>query len=47
MLCVDDMLLASSSKPEIIKMKNLLKFEFDMKDIGSAKEILGMVIKKR
>ena len=27
-------------------MKDLLKFEFDMKDLENAKKILGMVIKR-
>ncbi|CAI9787057.1 unnamed protein product [Fraxinus pennsylvanica] len=36
------MILASSSKSEIIRMKD----QFDMKDLGNSKNILGMVIKR-
>lgn len=41
LLYVDDMVLAM-----IIRLKNLLKFEFDMKDLENVKKILGMVIKR-
>lgn len=42
---VDDILLANSSKIEIIRLKNFLKSEFDMKNLGNAKKILGMIMK--
>ncbi|KAH9763595.1 hypothetical protein KPL70_001222 [Citrus sinensis] len=44
LLYVDDMLIASKHKSEVEKLKNLLKSEFEMKDLGSAKRILGMEI---
>ncbi|MDV3183825.1 MAG: reverse transcriptase domain-containing protein [Sweet potato little leaf phytoplasma] len=46
LLYVDDMLLASSDKHEIRKLKNQLKCEFDMKELGAAKRILGIDIKR-
>nr|GEZ78195.1 retrotransposon protein, putative, Ty1-copia subclass [Tanacetum cinerariifolium] len=44
LLYVDDMLIACKSKAEIGSTKSLLKKEFDMKDLGKAKKILGMEI---
>nr|GEW78285.1 retrotransposon protein, putative, Ty1-copia subclass [Tanacetum cinerariifolium] len=44
LLYVDDMLIACKSKAEIGSTKSLLKREFDMKDLGEAKKILGMEI---
>ncbi|KAH9668944.1 hypothetical protein KPL70_021590 [Citrus sinensis] len=44
LLYVDDMLIASKYKLEIERLKNLLKVEFEMKDLGNAKRILGMDI---
>ena len=44
LLYVDDMLIAAKSKVEITKLKKLLSSEFDMKDLGTAKKILGMEI---
>lgn len=44
LLYVDDMLVASADKEEIRVIKGLLKSEFEMKDLGSAKRILGMEI---
>ena len=44
LLYVDDMLIAAKSKVEITKLKKLLSSEFDMKDLGAAKKILGMEI---
>nr|GFD31997.1 retrovirus-related Pol polyprotein from transposon TNT 1-94 [Tanacetum cinerariifolium] len=38
------MLIACKSKAEIGSTKSLLKKEFDMKDLGEAKKILGMEI---
>lgn len=42
LLYVDDMLIASNDKHEIRKLKNQLKSEFDMKELGAAKRILGL-----
>nr|GEY29854.1 zinc finger, CCHC-type [Tanacetum cinerariifolium] len=42
----DDMLIACKSKAEIGSTKSLLKREFDMKDLGEAKKILGTEIVK-
>ncbi|GJW53299.1 retrovirus-related pol polyprotein from transposon TNT 1-94 [Tanacetum coccineum] len=44
LLYVDDMLIAYMSKAEIGSTKSLLKKEFDMKELGEAKKILGMEI---
>ena len=44
LLYVDDMLIASKDKAEINKLKEKLKAEFEMKDLGEAKKILGMEI---
>ncbi|GJX78316.1 transposable element [Tanacetum coccineum] len=44
LLYVDDMLIASQSSDEIEKLKTRLKSEFEMKDLGEAKMILGMEI---
>ncbi|GJW42591.1 retrovirus-related pol polyprotein from transposon TNT 1-94 [Tanacetum coccineum] len=41
LLYVDDMLIAYKSKAEIGFTKSLLKKEFDMKELGEAKKILG------
>ena len=43
-LYVDDMLLAAVEKSEIQKLKGLLSAEFETKDLGAAKKILGMEI---
>ena len=43
-LYVDDMLVAAKNKQEIVKLKSLLSSEFDMKDLGAAKKILGTEI---
>ena len=40
LLYVDDMLIATKSIVEVLKV--LLSREFDMKDLGAAKKILGM-----
>nr|GEW12137.1 hypothetical protein [Tanacetum cinerariifolium] len=40
----DDMLIACKSKAEIGSTKSLLKKEFDIKELGEAKKILGMEI---
>ncbi|GKD99518.1 transposable element [Tanacetum coccineum] len=44
LLYVDDMLIASQSLDEIEKLKTRLKSEFEMKDLGEAKMILGIEI---
>jgi hypothetical protein len=44
LLYVDDMLVASSDMDEIKKLKKQLSSKFDMKDLGAAKQILGMRI---
>ena len=44
LLYVDDILIASQSKTEIERLKQLLKSEFEMKDLGPARRILGMDI---
>ena len=41
---LDDMLLASQSMTKIAKVKRLLNLEFEMKDLGHAKKILGIEI---
>ncbi|GJY73682.1 retrotransposon protein, putative, ty1-copia subclass [Tanacetum coccineum] len=44
LLYVDDMLIACKSKAEIGSTNSFLKKEFDMKELGEAKKILGMEI---
>ncbi|GJX54651.1 retrovirus-related pol polyprotein from transposon TNT 1-94 [Tanacetum coccineum] len=44
LLYVDDMLIACKSKSEIEYTKGLLRKEFDMKELGLARKILGMEI---
>ena len=44
LLYVDDMLIVAKSIIEVNKLKSLLSKEFDMKDLGAAKKILGMEI---
>ena len=46
LIYVDDMLLASESLNDINKVKELLKAEFDMKDLGGARKILGMEVSR-
>ena len=41
LLYVDDMLIATKSIIEVNKLKVLLSREFEMKDLGTAKKILG------
>ena len=41
---MDDMLIMNKNKTEIDKLKRSLKLEFDMKDLGAAKRILGIDI---
>jgi hypothetical protein len=40
----DDMLIIYKSMKEIVALKAQLSSEFDMKDLGAAKKILGMEI---
>jgi hypothetical protein len=44
LLYVDDMLIAAKSKIDIVNLKAQLSSEFEMKDLGAAKKILGMEI---
>jgi hypothetical protein len=44
LLYVDDMLIAAKSMKEIAALKAHLSSEFDMKDLGAAKKILGIEI---
>lgn len=44
LLYVDDMLIASKSMSEVKKLKAELSSEFEMKDLGAARRILGMDI---
>ena len=44
LLYVDDMLLARSSKDNLVHVKNLLSKEFDMKDLEESRKILGIDI---
>jgi creatinine amidohydrolase/Fe(II)-dependent formamide hydrolase-like protein len=46
LLYVDDTLIASHDKSLIDKLKAQLSHEVDMKDLGSAKKILGMEIQR-
>ena len=46
LLYVDDILMASKSMIEIHKLKQALRSEFDMKDLGPTKKILGMEIRR-
>jgi hypothetical protein len=46
LLYVDDMLIASHDKSLIVELKAHLSHEFDMKDLGPAKKILGMEIQR-
>jgi len=45
MLYVDDMLITFQDMSKINELKGILNSEFDMKDLGAAKKILGMEIK--
>jgi len=46
LLYVDDMLIACKDKSLISKLKSQLSREFEMKDLGAAKKILGMEIQR-
>ncbi|KAJ4721050.1 Retrovirus-related Pol polyprotein from transposon TNT 1-94 [Melia azedarach] len=43
-LYVNDMLIAAENKSDVQKLKDLLSVEFEMKDLGAARKILGMEI---
>ena len=45
-LYVDDMLIASSDRAEIGKLKRQLHEKFSMKELGDARHILGMRIER-
>lgn len=45
-LYVDDMLIAAKDRSDIDKLKALLSKEFSMKDLGQARRILGMEIRR-
>ncbi|KAE8654354.1 Retrovirus-related Pol polyprotein from transposon TNT 1-94 [Hibiscus syriacus] len=44
LLYVDDMLITAKNMDDVISLKTLLSQEFDMKDLGTVKKILGMEI---
>jgi hypothetical protein len=44
LLYIDDMLIAAKSKKEIATLKEKLSSEFEMKDLGVARKIIGMEI---
>ena len=44
LLYVDYILITAKNREEITILKKLLSSEFDMKDLGAAKKILGMKI---
>ena len=46
LLYVDDTLIASKSKSVINKLKKRLSFEFEMKDLDRAKQVLGIEIER-
>ena len=46
LLYVDDMLIAAKNITDINHLKALLNGEFEMKDLGAAKKILGMEIRR-
>lgn len=46
LLYVDDMLIAAKSMGEVNRLKALLGKEFDMKDLGAARKMLGMEIQR-
>lgn len=44
LIYVDDMLIAAKLVAEVCRLKAELKVEFDMKNLGAVKKILGMEI---
>ena len=45
-LYVDDMLIATKDMVDTKALNTILKNEFEMKDLGAAKKILGMEIRR-
>jgi len=45
-LYIDDMLISFKSRSAIDKLKKQLSFEFEIKDLGETKKILGMKIER-
>ena len=45
-LYVDDILIVGKNKKEIAHIKSMLKLEFEMTDLGEAKKILGIEIRR-
>jgi len=45
-LYVDDILITSKRRSAIDKLKEDLSSEFEMKDLGEAKKVLGMEIER-
>ena len=46
LLYINDMLIASKIRSAIDKLKKQLSFEFEMKDFGEEKKMLGMEIER-
>jgi len=46
LLYIDDMLIASKGKSLISKLKSQLSREFEIKDLGAIKKIVGMKIQR-
>ena len=46
LLYIDDMFIAAKNQHDVIELKALLGKEFDIKDLGAVKKILGMEIHK-
>lgn len=46
LLYIDDILLISKSKSKLNELKSILNTNFDMKDLGPARKVLGMVIER-
>jgi len=46
LLYIDDILIAAKCMSKVNKLKTLLYREFDMKDLGTAKKIIGMEIRR-
>lgn len=46
LLYMDNMFVANNNKEEVVEIKRLLRAEFDMKELGPARRILGMEIHK-
>ena len=46
LLYVDDIFIAGKSRSVVDEVKAILKSEFEMKDLGAAKRLLGMDIRR-